>query len=360
MPRTALVADAADRFDPWGFGTTAADEPTVVVDDSGLVDDDLSPLSAFDSRPQTNDADAAVAELVSRLAQPPARERWRVPGHVAAILAVFLLVILGQAFYIGFSLSGEVRASAAPTGELVLSSHPAGARVAIDGRDHGVTPLVVTMPVGTHHVAVFGQGGVSEAFDANVTTAGAVTRHLVLAAAAAPAVAVPAPSAAIRADAVAVAPSPVRETPVARAAIPAGPAAGWLRVQAPFAVQVFERGQLVGSSASERILVTAGAHVFELVNDTLGYRTTMKAVVGAGRTEALTIDVPHSAVQVNALPWAEVLIDGRVLGETPLANLQLPIGAHQLVFRHPDLGERTQTVTVRLDGPNRVTADLRR
>ena len=60
------------------------------------------------------------------------------------------------------------------------------------------------------------------------------------------------------------------------------------------------------------------------------------------------------------MPWAEVLVDGRVLGETPLANLQLPIGVHQLVFRHPDLGERAQTVTVRLDGPNRVTADLRR
>ena len=86
----------------------------------------------------------------------------------------------------------------------------------------------------------------------------------------------------------------------------------------------------------------------------------MKTVVGAGRTEALACRDPPAAVHVNAQPWAEVAVDGRVLGETPLANLLLPIGVHQFVFRHPEFGERTQSVTVRLNTPNRVTADLRR
>jgi hypothetical protein len=131
-------------------------------------------------------------------------------------------------------------------------------------------------------------------------------------------------------------------------------------VETPFEVQILEGGQVVGSSASERIMVTAGPHVFDLTNAAFGYRATVKVVVRAGRTEPLVVDTPRTAVHVNAQPWAEVLVDGRLLGETPLANLQLPIGVHQFVFRHPEFGERTQSVTVRLDTPNRVTADLRR
>ena len=107
-------------------------------------------------------------------------------------------------------------------------------------------------------------------------------------------------------------------------------------------------------------MVTAGPHVFELTHAALGFRATVKVVVHAGRTEPLVVEAPRTAVQVNAQPWAEVFVDGRLLGETPLANLQLPIGMHQFLFRHPEFGERTQSVAVRLDTSNRVTADLRR
>ena len=49
---------------------------------------------------------------------------------------------------------------------------------------------------------------------------------------------------------------------------------------------------------------------------------------------------------VNALPWAEVSIDGERVGETPIGSVQVPIGTHEVVFRHPDLGERRTTATV--------------
>ena len=48
-------------------------------------------------------------------------------------------------------------------------------------------------------------------------------------------------------------------------------------------------------------------------------------------------------------------IDGTAHGETPLANLTLPIGTHEIVFTHPQLGERKQTVVVKMDGLLRVT-----
>jgi hypothetical protein len=61
---------------------------------------------------------------------------------------------------------------------------------------------------------------------------------------------------------------------------------------------------------------------------------------------------------VNARPWADVLIDGIAAGQTPLANVALAIGPHQITFRHPELGERTERVVITAKGVNRVAVDL--
>ena len=42
-------------------------------------------------------------------------------------------------------------------------------------------------------------------------------------------------------------------------------------------------------------------------------------------------------------------------GETPLANLSLPIGTHEITFRHPQLGVKKQTIVVKVEGMTRVT-----
>jgi hypothetical protein len=36
------------------------------------------------------------------------------------------------------------------------------------------------------------------------------------------------------------------------------------------------------------------------------------------------------------------------------------LGSHVVIFRHPDLGERRQTVVVTARGPNRISMDLTR
>ena len=63
-------------------------------------------------------------------------------------------------------------------------------------------------------------------------------------------------------------------------------------------------------------------------------------------------------LSANARPWADVLIDGISVGQTPIANLAVPIGTHQVVFRHPQLGERRESVVVGVKGPNRIAVDL--
>jgi serine/threonine-protein kinase len=81
--------------------------------------------------------------------------------------------------------------------------------------------------------------------------------------------------------------------------------------------------------------------------------------VQAGRTSTIRLEAPSGTMNVNAVPWAEVWVAGKRLGETPLGNLQMPIGSHEVVFRHPQLGERRTTVLVTLKGPARVSMDLR-
>jgi hypothetical protein len=60
----------------------------------------------------------------------------------------------------------------------------------------------------------------------------------------------------------------------------------------------------------------------------------------------------------NARPWADVFVDGTSVGQTPISNLAVPIGTHQVLFRHPQLGERRESVVVNVKGPNRVAADF--
>ena len=59
-------------------------------------------------------------------------------------------------------------------------------------------------------------------------------------------------------------------------------------------------------------------------------------------------------------PWADVWIDGEKVGETPIGNLPMAIGTHEVIFRNPDFGEQRQLVTVTLTAPARVTVDLRK
>jgi hypothetical protein len=142
--------------------------------------------------------------------------------------------------------------------------------------------------------------------------------------------------------------------------IPPSALSGWIAVSSPVDLQIYEGNRLLGTTDVERIMVPVGRHQIDLVNETLGYRTTEVVQVQAGRTGVLRIALPHGTIHLNAVPWAEVWVDGARLGETPIGNLPLSIGPHEVLFRHPELGERRQTVVVRLGAPARFGVDLRR
>jgi serine/threonine-protein kinase len=212
-------------------------------------------------------------------------------------------------------------AEAAPTvGRLDISADRAGAHVSIDGRPRGATPLSVTdLPPGRHTVTV-------SAGDANVVR----TVDVAAGATASVMVALGDP----------------------------GVSAGWVSISAPFELQVSENGQVVGSSATERIMIAAGKHTLDLQNASLEFATHQVVDVPPGKTAKVSIAVPNGSLSINALPWADVLVDGKPLGVTPLGKITVPIGSHEIVWRHPQLGERRRTVSVTAGTPVRIGMDL--
>lgn len=129
---------------------------------------------------------------------------------------------------------------------------------------------------------------------------------------------------------------------------------GGVRVSSALQLQVYEGDKLLGSTLAP-IALTEGAHKLDFVNEALAFRAHATPVVKAGQMTPLTIPVPNGSLSINALPWADVLIDGKPAGQTPLANLSVTIGEHEIVFRHPQFGEQRQTAVVKADAPARVS-----
>ena len=158
------------------------------------------------------------------------------------------------------------------------------------------------------------------------------------------------PSAPGKTDAVAAATPPVEKSMLA----------GSVAVTSPVPMQVLLKGRVVATTEAESFMLPVGTQELEFVNQNVGYRARRTVTVQAGKTTPVRLDPPSGTVNINAVPWAEVWLGGQRLGETPLGNVQMPIGSRELIFRHPDFGERRATVLVTLKQPARVSMDLRK
>ena len=153
-----------------------------------------------------------------------------------------------------------------------------------------------------------------------------------------------------------VRPEPARNPPVA--APPATQSQGWVTISAPVEMDVFENGLLLGTSRGPRITMRPGAHTLEFENASVGYREQQQVRVTSGKETPLVVNLPQGTLNVNATPWADVWIDGKPIGQTPIGNLRINIGPHDVLFRHPDLGEKTVSTVVKGGVTTRVSADL--
>jgi len=212
------------------------------------------------------------------------------------------------------------------TGMLVVHSQPAGASVTVDGVPRGVAPLTLEgLSSGDHEVVL--QNGTATSRHTVKVLAGTTASLVGPLLAAAPAV--------------------------------EGPVSGWISVKAPFVIEIRENGHLIGTTETDRLMLASGRHVLEFLNDTVGYRQSRTVQVLPGKVSPLAIELPQGTVNLNAAPWAEVWIDGRRVGETPIGNLSVPIGPHEIVFRHPELGEKKHAISVTTAAPVRLSVSMK-
>jgi hypothetical protein len=133
---------------------------------------------------------------------------------------------------------------------------------------------------------------------------------------------------------------------------------GGVRINSPIDIQVLQGDRVLGRSADGPIVASAGRHDLEFINPAFGYRSRQQVEIKPGQIVSLNITPPPGRVSVNVTPWAQVWINGKEIGDTPLANVPLPVGEHQITFRHPQLGERSERFVVRSGALTRVSATL--
>jgi hypothetical protein len=218
---------------------------------------------------------------------------------------------------------GTGTTGAALSGRLSISSEPSGAEVSIDGRVYGTTPLTLgDVTPGERRIVL--------------KLAGREVRQTVQ----------------VESGATASVIAPMSEA--------TSSPSGWIAIVSKAELDIFEDGVLVGSTRSPQVMMPAGMHTLRLVSEALGYQGTKQIRVEPGKVARISLTLPDSTINLNALPWAEVWIDGKSVGETPIGNLPVGIGTHQIVFRHPELGERMVSTVVKADASTRVTVDLRK
>jgi hypothetical protein len=64
------------------------------------------------------------------------------------------------------------------------------------------------------------------------------------------------------------------------------------------------------------------------------------------------------ALLVLVTPWADVSIDGNVVGQTPLARIPLSPGPHSVLITHPDYQPFPRKVTIQPGETFRLAVDL--
>lgn len=177
--------------------------------------------------------------------------------------------------------------NARPAGALQITSTPVGARVLVDGRERGVTPLeLADVPAGAHAVQI-------------ESPEGSVRRTVQVAAG--------------------------RTEVLTESIYP-----GWIRVSAPFDVTLADGKTGIQLDSSNRALMKPGPHTVRIQNRALGYVETRQIVVEPGATAELDIASPTSTLTVSGPAGAAVLVDGERVGEVPLAAYPVKLGTRDV------------------------------
>lgn len=112
---------------------------------------------------------------------------------------------------------------------------------------------------------------------------------------------------------------------------------------AEVAVDGVDRGQ----TPLPEMILPAGSHALVLSNPNFVGLIRDRVQVPAGQSVERRYSFNESGtLRLLVRPWADVYVDGRHAGQTPMAALRLPPGTHTIVMRHPELGEKSAVVEI--------------
>jgi eukaryotic-like serine/threonine-protein kinase len=204
--------------------------------------------------------------------------------------------------------AGTVRAE----GTLEVRSRPVGATVSVSGRRAGTTPLVARVAAGRQTVVVALRGHRPWRGEAEVR--------------------------------------PGRSTPLE---VSLDPLPALLTVESTASCGVSVDGREVGEAPVSARAVPAGSVLVVCERLMLGLRASRRVTLSPG--EAVTVRFSFGVLAINLEPWAEVVVDGKGRGTTPL-RLVLPAGVHrvELVNREKSL-DRVLSVEIRGGATSRLS-----
>jgi serine/threonine-protein kinase len=328
-PTATAIADGAE---PLTGGLTHADTPDP-FDASALV-------PAADT--STGLTVGAAGTPIVRPERRPSHAWWIALAIVTSALVVALAVVAGSGGGAGGTRAGT--AVLPRSARLTIQSDPAGARVFVDGVEHGVTPALLTSVTAGRTMRIDLRDAAGRVLDAaELTLAEGEARTLALRAT--PLRALLRVTSTPEGSRVSVDGAPVGATPLEHD-VPLGEHR--VRVEADgFApAEDVVRVETPGERASISFALRPVAE-----------RATpphARAEPAARGDSARTL--PRGAtgtLRVATTPWSEVFEGGRRLGETPL-QVELPEGRHTLTLRAPERPARTEVVDIRAGEVTRV------
>jgi hypothetical protein len=284
-----------------------------------------APPAAYTPR---RDRDVAFIPEVS--ANPTDTGRGGIPWKTAAAVGVVLVMGIAGARFLpsgkGEKEPGTTSGPATPpgpvetnkkipanVGQLVISTDPAGARVLLDGKPVGESPVTLpSVSPGRHTITL-------------ITDTGNVKKT-------------------------------VRVEGGKSVSLDVPIFSGFAAISAPIVVEVSEGGRLLGTSENQ-IMLSPGKHQLKFTNNALNYQASQAVEIEPGETFKMSLD-PRGTANINAQPWAEVWIDGVKAGETPIANVSIALGVREIVFRNPQFGERKVVTTITGGAPAALSVDF--
>jgi hypothetical protein len=327
----------------------------------------------------------------------PAVDRWRTAERVA--LALLLVVALGEAAYIWWNIEAPTFITGG-RGTVSVESRPPNVQVVVDGEVRGTTPLTLRLSAGAHVLEVRA-GSHARVLPITVQADTVYSQYVELPSAqASGAIDIREPAGArVLVDGRLRGTVPLKvadlepgahdvliegrgvrsrqsvqvqagltttlgNVPVAAAGLSRGTPApetgpGWVTVRAPYEMQVLEGERVLGTTSRERLELSAGWHELTIVSETLGFRKMQAVEVSPGRETTVAVQLPKGQLTLVCDPPAEVFVDGERAGETPILNMPVAVGPHEVTFRHPELGEEHHAVTVTASTPVRLDVKLK-